>query len=139
MRDANGYDTAVLLTEWRWLVPANHTPLFVSAFGDWVLGAPDGSIWVMSTLDGDCRQVARDATQYNMLSKSTEWTEETFLSEWFPIAIENGLVPSNDECLGWKLHPVVGGTFAVDNLQLFTMRVYLSLTGQLHRQIRRPK
>jgi hypothetical protein len=31
MRDANSYDTEALLAEWRWLVPAHHTPLFVSA------------------------------------------------------------------------------------------------------------
>jgi hypothetical protein len=73
------------------------------------------------------RQVARDATEYNTLNKSVEWTEGTFLSGWFPIAIGNGLTPRHDQCLGWKVHPIVGGAFAVDNL------------GQLHRQIRRPR
>jgi hypothetical protein len=136
MRNAKGNDTHLLLGEWRWLVLAKHTPLCVSAFGDWVLGAPEGSLWVMSTLEGDYQQVARNASEYNALAKSPEWTSATFLADWFPIAIGNGLAPGHDECLGWKLHPLVGGAFAVENLQVFSMQLYQSLTGQLHRQIR---
>jgi hypothetical protein len=139
MRDANGYDTEALLVEWRWLVPEADTPLFVSVFGDWVFGAPEGSLWVMSTLEGDYRQVARDATEYNTLIRSSEWTSETLLAEWFPIATGNSLVPDHDECIGWRVHPVVGGAFAAANLQLFSMRIYQSLTGQLHRQLRARK
>jgi hypothetical protein len=135
MRDADGYDTDMLLDEWRWLVPARDTPLWISAFGDWVFGAPDGSLWMMSTLGGDYQQVAKNSAEYNVLNKSPEWVE-MFLAEWYPIAIGNGLAPGHDECLGWKLHPLIGGAFAVENLQIFSMRVYQSLTGQLHRQLR---
>jgi hypothetical protein len=136
MRDAKGYDADALLDDWRWLVPAKDTPLWVSAFGDWVFGAPDGSHWVLSTLEGDYKRVARNAAEYNKLARSPEWTSTTLLAEWFPIATGNGLYPGHDECLGWKLHPIIGGAFAVDNLQVFSMLVYQSVTGQLHRQLR---
>jgi hypothetical protein len=108
---ASEYDTAGLLAEWHWLVPKFATPLFISAFGDWVFGHPDGSLWILSLLEGNYHQVARNAAEYNTLNKSIE-------------------------CLGWKAHPVIGGKFAAANLQVFSMAVYQSLMGQLHRQLR---
>ncbi|WP_374500640.1 hypothetical protein [Pseudoxanthomonas sp.] len=135
MIEAAQYDTAALLAEWSWLVPATDTPLFISAFGDWAFGNPDGSLWALSVLEGSYTQVARDSTEYNILNKSAEWLEQTFIAGWLPIAAGHGLEPEKDQCLGWRLHPLLGGKFEVANLQLFHMNVYQSLMGQLHRQL----
>ncbi len=123
-----------LLQEWRWLVPHGDSPLFVSFFGDWVFGAQDGSLWALSLLDGDYRRVAANADEYNKQKASFEWLDEVFMAGWQEIAERQGLVPTEDQCVGWKVHPVFGGPFAAENLQLFSMRVYQSLMGQLHRQ-----
>jgi hypothetical protein len=132
---ASEYDAAQLLSEWRWLVPETATPLFISAFGDWVFGHPDGSLWMLSVLEGTYGEVAKDAAEYNTLNKSVEWLEKTFIAGWLVIAAGNGMEPGKDQCLGWKLHPLLGGQFEVANLQLFSMAVYQSLMGQLHRQL----
>lgn len=86
-------------------------------------------------LKGTYEQVARNAAEYNTLNKSAEWLDKTFIAGWQPIAAGHGLEPKQDECLGWKVHPLIGGKFEVANLQLFSMRVYQSLMGQLHRQL----
>lgn len=44
--------------------------------------------------------------------------------------------PTKDECLGWKVHPKIGGKFEVANLKVFSMVVYQTLMGQFHWQIR---
>jgi hypothetical protein len=135
MIEASEYDVSPLLAEWRWLVPESATPLFISAFGDWVFGHPDGSLWALSVLEGSYGTVAQNAAEYNTLNKSTEWLEKTFIAGWQVIAAGNGMQPDKDQCLGWKLHPLLGGKFEVANLQLFSMLVYQSLMGQLHRQL----
>ena len=135
MIDASQYDTSRLLAEWRWLVPETATPLFISAFGDWVFGHPDGSLWALSVLEGSYDQVAKNAAEYNTLNKSAEWLEKTFIAGWQVIAAGHGMQPGKDECLGWKVHPLLGGKFEVANLQLFSMLVYQSIMGQLHRQL----
>jgi hypothetical protein len=117
-------------------VVAVSLPLFLSAFGDWVFGRPDGSLWLLSVLEGNYTQIAQDTREYNTLNKSPEWIEQTFIAGWFSIAAGHGLEPQIDECLGWKIAPILGGQFAVSNLQLFPMNVYQSLMGQLHRQLR---
>ncbi len=136
MIEAAQFDTVDLMEQWRWLVPEADTPLFISAFGDWVVGKPDGSLWALSVLEGTYERIAENSAEYNKLNKSAEWLESTFIAGWLPIAAGNGLEPGNGQCIGWKLHPLLGGKFDVANLQLFDMRVYQSLMGQLHRQLR---
>ncbi len=135
MLDASEFEVSRLLAEWRWLVPKTATPLFISAFGDWVLGHPDGSLWVLSVLQGEYLPVAMNASEYNALKNSAEWLEKTFIAGWQVIAAGHGLQPGKNACLGWKLHPLLGGKFEVANLQIFSMAVYQSLMGQLHRQL----
>lgn len=132
---ASQYDTNFLLAEWQWLAPKTDTPLFISAFGDWVFGNPNGSLWVLSLLEGTYEQVAADSNEYNTLNKSPEWIDQTFIASWQPIAADHGLIPELNQCLGWKVHPLLGGNFEPANLQLFNMSVYQSLMGQLHRQL----
>ena len=132
---ASGYDLRELRAPWRWRVPDSHAPLFISVFGDWVFGHPDGSIWVLSLLDGEYDLVARDVAEYNILNKSIEWLEQIFIADWQPIAAAHGLIPTTDECLGWKLHPFLGGRFEAANLQVFNMREYQSIMGRIHQQL----
>ncbi len=129
-------ETKELLPQWSWIVPDGVTPLFLTSFGDWVFGEPDGSLSVLSMLEVTYETVAHDTQEYNQLNKSTEWCDEIFLASWLTIAIENGIVPKENECIGWEVHPIVGGEFSVDNLKIFDTGLYQSLMSQLHAQIR---
>lgn len=133
---ASRFDTRELGREWRWLVPSTDTPLFLSVLGDWVFGHPDGSLWALSLLEGTYEQIASNAAEYNVLNKSLEWLDATFIASWQEIAARHGLEPAESECLGWKVHPILCGKFEVENLAIFDMVVYQSLVGQLHRQLR---
>ena len=135
MIEAAQYNCSELLADWSWRIPSTDTPIFISAFGDWVFGNPDGSLWVLSLLEGNYTKVARNSSEYNTLNKSAEWLEQTFIAGWLPIAAGHNLIPSKDQCLGWRVHPIIGGKFEATNLQLFDMIVYQSLMGQLHRQL----
>ena len=135
MVEASQYDCRALLGDWSWLIPSTDTPLFISAFGDWVFGNPNGSLWVLSVLEGSYAQVARNSNEYNTLNKSPDWLEQTFIAGWLSIAAGHGLSPDKDQCLGWRVHPAIGGKFEPSNLQLFDMTVYQSIMGQLHRQL----
>jgi hypothetical protein len=136
MLSASQFDTKTLGHEWRWLVPSTDTPLFISIFGDWVFGHPNGSLWALSVLEGTYEQVARNSAEYNSLNKSFEWLDATFIAGWQEIAARHGLEPADSECLGWKVHPIIGGKFEVENLAIFSMTEYQSIVGQLHRQLR---
>jgi hypothetical protein len=135
MVPAERYDLSALLSEWTWLVPERDTPLFLTVMADWVFGSPDGAIWRLSVLDGDYVQIAASSEQYNAMKRSTEWLNEEFCADWQAIAVGNGMQPDEAECLGWGVHPYLGGELKVENLLVFSMLVYQSLMGQLHRQL----
>jgi hypothetical protein len=137
MTPAEAFDVEALLEPWRWLVPPEATPLFISVFGDWVFGSPDGSLWALSILEGKFWQIASSPAEYNRLKSSFEWLESTFIAGWQEIAYRHGLVPAVDECIGWKIPPFFGGSFEKENLEIFSMRVYQCIMGQLHQQIHR--
>jgi len=138
MTSAHAFDTEDLLAPWTWLVPSSATPLFISVFGDWVFVAPDGSLWTLSVLEGTYWKIAASGSEYNRLKSSFEWLDETFIAGWQEIAHRHGLVPAVHECIGWKVHPALGGAFEKENLKIFSMRVYQYLMGQLHQQLRQP-
>jgi hypothetical protein len=125
-----------LLDDWDWLVPSDHTPLMVGAFGDWIFGAPDGSIWWLDLLKGEYQRVARNSDEFSRLKKNPKKLDLWFSAGWVTIAAEHGLIPKIDECLGWKTPPVLGAKFSVENIGIFSLMVYVSLQGQLHRQLR---
>jgi hypothetical protein len=131
-------DTSHLLREWSWILPSDHVPLFVGAFGDVVFGAPHGSLWLLSMLDGDYRLIANDALEYNRKKRDFEVLEDWFLAGWVEIAERHGLVPKRDECLGWKVHPALGAPFSVENIDIFSVGIYHLLVGQLFKQVVNP-
>lgn len=133
------YDLATLLSEWTWLIPERDTPLFLTVMADWVFGSPDGALWRLSALEGDYVQIAAIAEQFNAMKRSVEWLNDKFCADWQPIAAGNNIRPDEVECLGWRVHPYLGGEMKVENLQAFSMPVYQSLMGQLHRQFRLSK
>ena len=134
--DASHFDCETLLEEWRWLVPRSETPLMIGAFGDWVFGAPDGGTCMLCLLEGNYERVAGSRAEFNRMKEREEFRNDRFHADWVAIAADRGLVPDPDECLGWKTAPILGGPFRPENPGIFPMRVYQSLQGQLHRQVR---
>jgi hypothetical protein len=134
MRSASEFDAPALASHWSWLIPAGHTPLLLSILGDWVFGAPDGSHWVLSTLEGSYEKVAENSAEFNLRKRSFEWLDKVFLASWQEIADRNGIVPTATECITWKVPPVIGGRFEVSNLCLLPQSVYQAVMSQLHQQ-----
>lgn len=129
-------DCLPLLHEWRWLVPDDHNPLMIGAFGDWIIGAPDGSLWSLELLEGTYSQIAEDVEAFNRAKADPENLNLWFMAEWVEIAQRRDLVPKADECLGWKVHPMLGAPIDPENIKVFSLRVYQSLMGQFFRQAR---
>ncbi|MGH7028524.1 T6SS immunity protein Tdi1 domain-containing protein [Brevundimonas sp.] len=114
-------------------MPSDHTPLLIGAFGDWIIGAPDGSLWSLDALEGQYKWIAESAAEFNHAKLDEANRNLWFSADWVAIAFEQGLVPNADECLGWKDHPMIGGPFEFENIQIFSLNVYQALMGQLHK------
>lgn len=133
--DCEGLDWKPLLSDWRWLVPADHVPMLLGAFGDWIIAGPDGTVWNLDLLEGRYERIAADASQFHEAAAEEANMNRWLTADWATMAFERGLFPERDECLGWKIHPILGGPFSIENIEVFRLTVYQSLMAQMHRQI----
>jgi hypothetical protein len=134
MRVAGEFDSQALRAHWNWVVPDHHVPLLISIFGDWVFCAEDGGHWALSILDGSYFKVAEDCEDFDTKKRSFEWLSENFIAEWQEISDRAGVIPGANECIGWKIPPILGGEFCVENMKIFPMNSWQSIMGQVLRQ-----
>lgn len=131
----DGLDSDELLREWRWVVPEDHRPFRMTVFGDWLLEAPDGSIHLLDLLEGELKRIAGSMGELGELEQQEDQREELYLEGFVMRCRAEGVKLGEGECLGWRLHPKLGGNLSVDNIQPFSIRVYQCLVGQLMRQL----
>ena len=125
-----------LFDDWSWRVPKNHTPLLMGKFGDTVFGHPDGSLWLLDMLAGEYERIAASSAEFNLKKNRRKYMDRWFMWSWVEIAYAHGKIPNERECLGWELPPILGGPVDAAHLAVYGRNMYVSLQGQLHRQIR---
>ena len=133
----SGLDTDALLRDWRWLVPGEFTPVQMSKFGHWFFSDPGGRVHYLDLIEGDLRQIAPSVGEYNRLKDVAEMRAEWFLDGFVFRCDAEGLRLGCGECYGWRIHPMIGGKFEFENIQVFSLLVYQSLMAQLLPQWKR--
>ena len=134
--DLSALDVQDLLSDWRWCVPADYTPVQMTKFGDWFFADPQGRVHMLDIIEGNLQEVAPSLTDYNALKNTADKHTEGFLDGFVFRCVGGGLTLGPGQCYGWRLHPLIGGKFEFQNIQVFSLRVYQSLMGQITRQCR---
>jgi hypothetical protein len=124
------------LEDWAWLPVEGKRPFLASLFGDIFLEDESG-IWMLDALEGSLSRVFSDRQQMAAVLNTEEGSDHHLLAG-LALAAERrlGLVPGPDQVLAWRVPPVLGAPTAIENLQLMDFEVYLSIQGQLHRQVK---
>lgn len=132
--ELSNLNLADLLAEWRWVVPADYTAIQMTKFGDWFFADPVGRVFLLDLIEGNLCQVASSVAEYNQLKNTSDKQTDWFLDGLVFRCDSEGLQLHEGECYGWKIHPMIGGKFEFANIQIFSLRVYQPLMGQLLRQ-----
>ena len=123
------------LEDWAWLPLEGKRPFLASLFGD-VFLEDDAGIWVLDVLEGSLERVFED--RYQMVAiLDTEAGQDRHLLGGLAFGAERrlGLIPGPRQVLAWTVPPVLGAPIEAENLQLMDFEVYMSIQGQLHRQL----
>jgi hypothetical protein len=132
-------DTEDLLREWRWCIPEGYTPIQMTKFGDWFFVDQRQHVHMLDLIEGTLQEVALTIPAYNELKNTPDKHSEWFLDGLVFRCVEEGMPLGPSQCYGWRVHPMLGGKTAFENIQVFSLRVYQSLMGQLFRQYRNLK
>ena len=128
------------LLSWQWLCPKDHTPLSLTAFGDWVLKAPNGNIMFLDTLEGRITKIAESVSEFEKLKETPENRDKWFMEGFLLGLSKRGVALKTGECFGFEKPPILGGKIEVNNIKPFFISVYQTVTGQLHEQLsKRPE
>ncbi len=131
--DGLPFDT--LLSDWRWLVSPDFTPVLLTAFGDLFLRDQSGHIHFLDLMSGEFKQVAA-SQEFDRLCEDREqrrsWFVGFLLTEVRKACGE--LVAG--ECYSCKKPLSLGGQLEPDNFERTDLQVHYSILGQLHQQTR---
>jgi hypothetical protein len=112
-------------------VPKDYTPLHLTKFGDWFFADASGHVFHLDLLEGTLSQVASSVDEYNTLKNQPDKHNDWFLDAFVFRCDREGLHLQPGQCYGWCIHPMIGGRFDFENIQIFPLSVYQSLMGQL--------
>lgn len=121
------------LGEWSWLIPGDLRPVFLSKFGDWFLRCPDGSIQMLSVLEGKLLPIAASAEEFHSAVNSTEWQEKYFRSHLVEELHGEGRVPGRGKCYAFAPHPCLGGSIGRQQVIVVDIPVWQQFCSQFFR------
>jgi hypothetical protein len=133
--EQSGIDWPAVLTSWSWLVPARFTLWLVNRFADLFLVLDDGSVHMLDVGDGTLCRVADSRDDF-----CNKMDEGDNANQWLMIPLVDRMVAAGialgpGQCYGFKLPPVVGGQYAVENIAAISIADYLGACGCIHEQI----
>ena len=111
----------------------------LTAFGDWILSAPDGCIYLVDTLEGAVSRIAATGSEFNSTVDNDEAMRDEWLMEGLIIGqASRGVFLKKGQCFGFNILPILGGSLEAGNIQPFDIVVYETIAGQTHQQVRHP-
>jgi hypothetical protein len=120
----NRPDVAEMLGCWEWLIGRDKHPLVMTKFGDWFLADPEGRVHWLDVLEGTCKPVAGSVAEFEQLMVQEEQLDLWFMLPWCYRLHDEGHVPGEDECFGFKIPPRLGAPVDLSNVEVANLMAY---------------
>ena len=132
--DQRNKDWSQLLSGWAGTLPESFTLWLVNRFGDAFLVLDDGSVHMLDIGGGQISQVAdsRDhfANSIDLDDNANNWLMIPLVDQ-----CATALPPLGEsQCYGFKVPPMLGGEYILDNIEPTDLAVHYSLLADIHRQ-----
>lgn len=115
LRPVTAVETA-LLGPWAARLPAGVRPLALTAFGDWFLRAPGGSVLFLDTTTGEVSRAAGSLAELKLRVEDPQLRQRWLLAEQVELLRQAGVLPGPGQCYAWRVAPARGGSLLVDNV-----------------------
>jgi hypothetical protein len=134
--DQTGKDRAVLLKGWGSVLPASFTLWIVNRFGDLVIVLDDGSVHMLDLGSGQLNRVADSRGQFAELLDIDDNANNWLMIPLVDKLVAAGMTLAPDRCYGFKIPPMLGGTYDLDNAFTVGLAERYSLMADICRQIK---
>ncbi len=127
----DGIDFDLLLSNWRWLIHKDMSPLIISAFGDIFLCRQDGHVFWLDTGGGNFTEVAETIEKFKKMLFDMKQVEIWFLSPLIDALKLLGKALKPKQCYSFTIPPFLGGKYEPENIEPIDIYAHFSLFGQL--------
>lgn len=133
--DHQGFDWTKLLENWHWLLPERFVIWIMNRFGDLFLVQDDGTVLHLDIGVGTLTKVAESRDEF-----TARIDEPDNAAEWLMIPLVERLVAADmvltdGQCYGFRLPPVLGGKYEIENVAVLPVHDYLNGYGSIHHQM----
>jgi hypothetical protein len=134
--DHASFDWKSLLHQWSWLLPPRFTVWLMNRFGDLFIVLEDETVHMLDVGAGTLQKIcdSRD-TFAEMLDHADN------ANNWLMIPLIDQLVAremtlGEGECYSYKLPPVLGGSYQIDNIFVLAIPKHYGAYGSIHSQLK---
>ena len=132
----SGRDWPKLLEHWLWRLPAKFTVWLVNRFGDLFLILDDESVHRLDIGDGTLQMVAQNRDEF-----CEKLNDNNTATDWMMIPLVDRLVAAGKtlrlgECYCYRLLPVLGGGYEIDDFVIEDLAFVYAAFGPIHERIK---
>ena len=134
--DQRGIEWPKVLQNWSWMLPSELTVWMVNRFADLFLVFTDGTVHMLNVGAGTVTKLAEHRDDF-----VNKIDENDNADDWLLIPLANELVATGvtlkpGQCYGFKMPPILGGEYRVENLAPLAIEDYLGAYASIHGQLR---
>lgn len=132
----DGIDWSAVLRSWHWLLPREFTLWMVNRFAECIIVVADGSVHSLHVGEGELERLADSRDDF---AERIDW--ENNANDWLMMPLVDELVAAGmtlgpGQCYGFKLPPIVGGSYGRENIAVKSIEDYLGGFGSIHKQLK---
>lgn len=132
--DQEGKDWVELLSDWGMLLPNSFTVWLVNRFGDIFAVFEDDSVHLLDVGCGTIERVAENRDDFANKIDKDDNSNKWLMIDLVDSCMEAGLELSPNQCYGFKVPPILGGSYKVENIEPTDLSVHYSLLAQINEQ-----
>jgi hypothetical protein len=134
LMDQHGKDWSDLLSGWAGTVPESFTLWLVNRFGDAFLVLDDESVHMLDVGGGSFTRLADSRSHFAQLLDVDDNANNWLMIPLVDECVHTLPALSASQCYSFKLPPMLGGEYRVENIELSDLAVHYSLLADIHAQ-----
>jgi hypothetical protein len=132
--DQAGKNWPELLSGWLGALPPVFTVWLVNRFGDVFAVFEDESVHMLDVGIGAINRVADNRDHFAAQCDSDDVANNWLMINLVDGCVTAGLTLGPDQCYGYKVPPILGGEYTIENLEPTDLSVHYSLLADIYRQ-----
>ena len=120
---------------WQWQLEQKKSLVLISKMGDMFLIGKDDGIYWLQTDCGDLTKIADSLEHFENLLHDEENVDNWFLPLVIEKLVNAGKMLKENQVYSYKVLPVIGGEYSVDNIEPADVSVHFAFSGQICEQI----